>query len=182
MLIKLCMKNSVKLFLFLLMCNIIYSTTAFAQSNTNEAKFKDGDAALKKALQTSFSQEYKKAKTCDVSIVFAKFVVDTNGNVKNLVFLKSASTPDILKTILTTVIKSTNGKWVPAKVNGMAIDSKPFILPLLYDLEAGCRTPDGQIPNTTYEVLYNLLNFEDTKNANQLDCTILKPLIMFSQN
>jgi len=176
------MKNLNKAIFLLLFFNLIYSTTIFAQSNTVEAKFKNGDEALKKALQLSFSQEYKKAKTCGISIVFAKFIIDTTGNIKNLVFLKSPSAPAILKTILTTVIESTNGKWVPAKVNGEAIDSKPFILPLLYDLEAGCKMPDDKVPNTTYEVLYNLLDFEDTKNASQIDCTILKPLIMFSQN
>jgi hypothetical protein len=176
------MKNLIKAFFLLLVFNLIYSTTIFAQSNSVEARFKDGDDALKKTVQMSFSQEYKKAKTCGISIVLAKFVVDTNGNVKDLVFLKSTSSPDIFKAILTTVIESTNGKWVPAKINGNAVDSKPFVLPLLYDLEAGCRTPDGQISNTTYEVLYNLLDFEDIKNSNQLDCTLLKPLIMFSQN
>jgi len=92
------------------------------------------------------------------------------------------------------VILATNGNWIPRKINGKWVECRPFILPLIYDMEAGCNPrslPSAgaknirkEIPNHTDVALIYMLDFEDDikGNNNQLDCVLLRPLHIFSQN
>lgn len=169
---------------------------ALGQSTIQEAQYKNGDVALFKFLNKKFSEEAKKHSwpSCTISVVFAKFTIDSTGNVKNLTFSELKETPEVFKTMLGATILATSGAWIPRQINNKKLGSRPFILPLIYEMEAGCnpkdvaldntKQPYKSVPNGLSTALLYMLNFEDNagSNPNQLDCVILRPLHIFSIN
>jgi len=149
--------------------------------------------ALTKFLNKKFDQEAKKhnLNICLITAVFAKFNIDSVGNVESITYTNIKHIPEVFETIITSVIKSTNGQWIPRKINGKSVKSKPFILPVIYAMEAGCN-PQKVQQNNSYNEVYNgietsllyILNYEDDKdnNVGQIDCILLRPLHAFSQN
>lgn len=187
------MKNTfINIFIFFI---LIIGIRASGQE-IKSPQFKGGEITLRSFLVKRFGEEAKKRdlNVCMISAVFAKFTVDSTGNVKNLTFSQTKETPYIFKELLTSVIMATNGLWMPCKINGKAVDSKPFILPLIYEMEAGCnpqkvvsadvKTNYKPIPNGTATDLLYILDYDDNgvDSISQLDCIILKPLRVFSQN
>ena len=156
---------------------------AYGQSNTTEAHYKYGDEALWKFLDKKFSAEIKKnnERICLRSVTFAKFTIDTLGNIKALTFSENNDTPPIFRNTLTSVINATNGSWLPRRINGKAVESKLFILPLIYEMEAGCSINKIPVNDGTSNSLLRLLDFGGNKET-QLDCILLKPLHVFSAN
>lgn len=82
---------------------------------------------------------------------------------------------------------ATSGYWIPANMNGNKINSKPFILPLIIEIEAGCGPKNNnskEIPDLLSADITYLLEFEDNveNTNNQLYCVLLKPLRIFAQN
>jgi hypothetical protein len=162
---------------------MLFSNNGYSQAAT-QAQYKDSDVAFRSFLTKKFSEEVRKHNTqlCGVSVIFAKFIVGADGNIKTITFSENKDSPQVLRIILTDVIKATNGLWVTAKIDEKPTDSKPFILPLIYDMEAGCKMTNDQVANTIYPVLVNILNYEDkSNNTNAIECTLLKPLTMYSQ-
>ena len=171
---------------------LIMFFSTYGQTNTQEAKFKDGDAALTKFLDLKFHEEAVKYEwpTCTISAVFVKFTIDSVGNIKTLSFSELKGTPQVLKTMLRFTILKTNGLWIPKKINGKAVESKHFILPLIYDMESGCKI--NSQPLGSYKPIVNgidtdllyMLDFDDSseKKTNQLECILLRPLRLFSIN
>lgn len=167
---------------------------AYGQSNVKEASYKYGDVALNKFLNKQFHEEIKKNNipSCITSAVFAKFTIDSAGNIKNISFTDINYNPVVFKNILKSVILATNGSWVPRIINGKPVESKPFVLPLIYELEAGCNPkdltinpkPHKEIPNGLATDLIYILRFDDDngKNTTQLDCVLLEPLHIVSAN
>jgi hypothetical protein len=166
---------------------------AFGQSRVKEAQYKQGDASLWKFLDKKFGEEARKHEwpPCLVSTIFAKFTIDSVGNVKGLVFSELKGTPQVFRTMLEATILATNGLWIPSKINGKAVESKPYILPLIYDIESGCAVagPEGKrvykpISNDLITALRCILEFQDNVGGNptQLNCILLKPLHIFSIN
>jgi hypothetical protein len=168
-------------FITILICN-----NAFGQSNEVIAHYKYGDAELHNLLQKKLSEEVKKndVNVCLISVTFAKFTIDTTGNIKRLVFYENKDTPVVFKKILASVIDATNGSWVPCKIGGKAVESKPFILPLIYEMESGCYLNKKPVNNGTTNSLLGFLDFKDDSGnkAGQLDCVLLSPLRIFSAN
>ena len=81
--------------------------------------------------------------------------------------------------------------WVPREINGKKVDSKPFILPFLYDLESGCLVSNSgttpvykEVQNSLFVSLIYMLQFDDNVSGKtgQLDCILLKPLVIESAN
>jgi len=158
---------------------------AFGQSNVIEAHFKTGYINF----NDIFTQKYNEALLsdpfhgCIISVTFAKFSIDTLGNVSDISFYEDKDSPTFTKRLLKEVITSSNGLWVPCTVNGKKSPSKPFILPLIYRLEAGCNLKRAE--DKTAEVLSRVLAINNgagsTGEFNQLTCVFLQPLEMFSQ-
>jgi hypothetical protein len=72
---------------------------------------------------------------------------------------------------------------MPRFVNGKAVESKPFVLPLIYQMEAGCQ--GKRVFNSTDQALSEFLIYGKDGigvKENQLDCILLKALNVFSQN
>src|ERR1700733_13398613 len=98
------MKNYfIKIFLLFA---LISGFRAYGQPNYREAKYKLGDTALNKFLNKKFAEESRKYNwpSCIVSAVFAKFYIDSVGNIKNLTFSDLKGAPEIFRTMLTTTI------------------------------------------------------------------------------
>jgi hypothetical protein len=167
--------------------------SAYSQSNVQEAQYKYGDTSLNKFLSKKFDETARKYAwpPCIISVVFAKFTIDRVGNVKSLTFSELKGTPQVFRTMLESTILATNGLWIPRKINDKAVESKPFLLPLIYDMESGCsvKGTDGKpvfraIPNELDTALLYILNFENNVGSKptQLDCILLQPLHIFSIN
>lgn len=182
---------------------ILYSLSCIAQqlpgtvqSTTTNAQYKSGPIELNKFISKKFGEEKKKydLNVCQISAVFVKFTIDSAGNVRHLSFSDLKGTPQVFRTVLTSVILATNGSWIPGTVNGKPVESEPFILPVVYSMEAGCNPRDIQpdnvkvkikpIPNGLETSLLYILDFDDNVGSNtpQLDCILLRPLYVFSQN
>ncbi len=162
----------------------IYINTACAQKHNVEARFNGDTIALNTFLNKTFTEacKGKDLNLCLVSATFAKFTIDTIGNIKTIDFYENRQTPPIFKELLKVVIEATNGKWSPAIYNNIISDSKPFILPLIYQMEAGCAVKGRHVNNGTDNALMSLFTSESNKNTLQFDCILLKPLNVFSQN
>jgi hypothetical protein len=158
---------------------------SYGQSTNREAQFKAGDVALEKFLQKKFGEEWEKEhlnlNTCLISVTFARFSIDTAGNITDLKFYENRTVSPVIQKMLRYAIDATNGQWFPTIENGKKIQSKLFILPLIYEIEAGCKEP---VYNGSIEVLSDLFDFKDG-NGNrimQMNCTLLSPIHIYSQN
>ena len=159
-----------------------------ASGQYHPAQYKTSDADLRKDLVRRFGEEARKEsiKECLISVVFVKFTIDTTGNIKIMSF-SASQIPQVFRNILQKTILATSGYWISANINGKKIDSKPFILPLIIELEAGCAPKNSsrkEIPDLLSTNITNILEFEDNvgNTNNQLDCVLLKPLRVFAQN
>lgn len=148
------------------------------------AHFKQGDAALKKFLQQKLSTELRKHNVgqCIISATFAKFSIDASGNIIDLKISENKNTPPLFREMLTSVINATAGLWIPAQENGQPVVSKPFLLPLVYEMEANCGGSGRVVDNGTATSLLGLLSFDNDKDPDLMDCVIISPLNIFSQN
>ncbi len=171
---------SASLMVFITFCDSLY-----AQSRSTPAHFKAGDAALGKLLAETLHKQTqgKDVHVCLVSATFARFNIDSNGHVIKLSFSENKGTPSAFREILTAIIMATDGAWAPATLNGKAVDSKPFILPFVYSMEAGCDSRGIRTKDETATALLNILNVEDAQNkSSALDCILLPPMFISSQN
>ncbi len=176
------MKNNLIKTLILAITFLSYN--AYGQSNVQEAQYKYGAIALDKFLNKKCGEAVKKEniEVCLISVTFAKFTIDTLGNIKNLTFSEAKGTPVVFRNILISVINATNGSWLPRKINGKAVESKPFILPIVYEMEAGCESRKIRVNNGTSTAVLGILDFENgTTGITQLDCIFLSPLYISSQ-
>jgi hypothetical protein len=159
---------------------------ASAQSANQEAHYKYGDKALREYLQKKFTEEVKthNMDVCLISATFAKFSIGPDGNIADIKFSENKDTPPVFRDILTDLIMGTNGRWNPNIVNGKTTDSRPFVLPLIFQMEAGCHNSGEKANNGTDNALIAFLNDDNgiEKNETQLDCILLKSLNLFSQN
>ena len=170
--------------LTLLVILLVISIQSFGQSNYSKARFKEGDVELNAFLSKKFDEirRGKDMNVCLVSVTFAKFTIDEFGNIKSIEFYEAVKTPPIFRDVLKEVVRSTDGKWLPETLNGNAVESKPFILPLIYQMEAGCSVNGKSVNYGADNSLLELFKFDQDSNVKQLDCVLLKPLVVFSQN
>ena len=182
-----------KKILKILIAFLLFASLSYGQALGQQAQYKNGGSDLFISLSKRFAEEMKKNKwpECEISVVFVKFTIDSAGKVSTLVFSELKGTPQVFRNVLEIIIRETSGHWIPRKINGKAVESKPFILPLLYDLESGCSVKDSggklvydAIPNSLSTALFYILHFEDNVGSKetQLDCTLLNPLIIESIN
>jgi hypothetical protein len=115
---------------------------------------------------------------------FIRFSVSKEGNIIDEAC--NEGVPDSLAAFLLKVIKSTDGEWVPGKKNGLNHDSKAYLLPVMYFLEAKCKPVDNTFRNT-----YLMLSFGNKEkptapaffwgqNFEPLECIILSPVFLRS--
>jgi hypothetical protein len=208
------------LFISLLFWGIVPLTNSvYAQNCVQEAQYKGGifalDSVIGKRFYNKFYKHTSELPGCTSSILLAKFTVDSSGNIKNVSFTKIVDTiydellkkviypksrdtiQDLVGPMMESAIRSTSGLWIPRKIDGKAVESRPFILPFLYySEEAGCRllATDGKPlldnnrrqkykkpKSTINDRLYVFFaqNFWSNKRSfpQELDCVILFPLL-----
>jgi hypothetical protein len=173
----------------LIICISISVMSANAQTGVLEAKYKYGNKKFEKFLLVKLNEQRKMYNLdgCITSASFAKFTIDTLGNIKNLIISEVPNSLPSFKRALTAMVMATSGDWLPKKINGKLVESYPFILPLIYDLEAGCNVPDissalktpfKEKPNRLFDALnriYYLNKIDSTY------CILLNPIITSSQ-
>lgn len=179
------------IFKFLLFSVLTIPCVLYAQTSSQEAQYKKGLRELNKFLSNNFFNgiKSKEIDTCLVAASFVKFYIDSLGDVKGICFSNGSTVPQPMKKILTRVIVSTSGNWTPQLVDGKPVSSKPYLLPIVLDLEAGCNLPnvDGTgkpyhpPANSLHSDLSSMLEFEDDTNPFQFEAILLKPLNIFSQ-
>ena len=162
---------------------IILSNCSFGQQAVQEAQYKGGNKELTAFLQKKFESTVHPIElSCAISVLFAKFTVDANGNIASIK-ISNKNSPKVLQDALISIINSTGGNWNPRFINGKAVESKPFILPLIYQMEAGCQ--GKPVFNSTDQALSEFLIYGENGigvNEGQMDCILLKALNVFSQN
>ncbi len=125
---------------------------------------------------------------CQRSCCFVKFKLDEKGKIKEVKC--TPTTPVTLALAFEKMVMATNYYWSPRKINGQAVESQYFVLPILYLFEniyAGCdvkdNCPDG---------IVNILNYNDEpykripqelfdRSGETLDCIMLHPMLILSK-
>jgi hypothetical protein len=117
---------------------------------------------------------YELSKLCINSVTFVRFAVGADGKVKDVAC--TPNTPAVIAKTLKDTVKSTNGHWQPKTLNGKAVESKPYLLPVVYDVNFGC-TQDEQSSNKFEDAIRLVLIFDDGSTAESMECTVLPPMV-----
>lgn len=168
-----------KVFLTFFICLLILANKVNSQP-VQEAHYKYGDRGFDITVNNALSTARKKVNidVCLISATFARFTILPNGDISQIQFYENSDTPPVFRRLLMKAIESTKGNWIPKKVNGKPVESTPFILPLIYEIEAGCFTSGKHVDNGTTNALRTLFD----NNNQKINCIMLKPLNIFSQN
>jgi hypothetical protein len=179
--------------------SIIILNACHAQLKVVEAHFRDGDKAFNKLVYKSLRQQRNSKNTmvCTTSAVFARFFIDNKGNITDLAFSEPENSSPIFRQMLDSVVMSTSGKWEPRRIGEKAVKSLAYVLPLVYDMQAGCNpqtvtdstTASKQIikpiRNYLLEAFNQLTIFKNNEGViqpRQAQCVWLEPLIISSIN
>lgn len=122
---------------------------------------------------------------CLKSCVFVKFRVDAKGQIINVAC--NINTPEKLCEFISAAVQSSNGKWKPKLVDGKAVLSQEYILPIIVHLSSrGCTVKDD-----TENSAYNMLLFDkrvDTADKRKrvqippVDCILFNPIFYMREN
>jgi len=169
-------------YIFIITWVISLMQLVHAQTNVQEPFLKD-DSETKLYISDQYKKIQKKwwrkADTvCINSVAFAKFILDENGAIVEVSFTQN--TPLSVKQLLRDIVYSTSGKWNPKMINGIAVKSEPILLPLIFQLEASCDYKTHVSHDLFGQALRDILKYDDGKQLEQLNCIIMKPLIISS--
>lgn len=117
---------------------------------------------------------YELSKLCVSSVTFVRFVIGADGKVKNVAC--TPDTPAVIAKSLKQTISSMSGHWIPKEVNGVAVESKPYLLPVVYDVNFGCSKGEQSISKFE-EAIKHVLVFDDGSVTESMECTLLPPMV-----
>ncbi|MCJ8164960.1 energy transducer TonB [Pontibacter sp. E15-1] len=117
---------------------------------------------------------YELTKLCVNSVTFVRFVVGADGKVKNVACTQN--TPAVIAKSLKQTVLTTSGHWLPKEVNGKPVESKPYLLPVMFDVNYGCPKSDKST-NKYEEAMRLVLVFDDGNAADAMECTMLPPMV-----
>ena len=124
--------------------------------------------------QNMLPDVYELSKLCVNSVTFVRFVVGADGSVKNVACTKD--TPAVIAASLKETVMAASGSWIPRKVNGQAVESKPYLLPVMFDINYGCPMSEKST-NRFEEAVRRVLVFDDGTVAESMECTMLPPMV-----
>lgn len=129
---------------------------AHAQTS-NYPVFDNGGEKLEKYLSSYFiNQKLDRFRTfCNTSCIFARFRIDSKGNVKDIECNRGTS--PALDSLIKQAILSTSGKW---KQTSNKPKNEYFLLPFIYKFGDRCK----QIENTAILSVENMLQFSPEPN------------------
>jgi hypothetical protein len=111
--------------------------------------------------------EHDEIMTISVGV---KFSIKSTGQVSDITFSKNATKS--IKDEIGRYLLSSNGLWQPRKLNGVAVDSKPFFVIFAIAFEGIMPKESGWYPDTNY---IDAFDFGDDKTAYPFDCLLLPP-------
>lgn len=172
-----------------LVCFVLFaqSYTAYGQEIEEPIFSHESGKSLSWVLGKKFSTEARKQhlfNNCMTAVTFVKFTLNAEGKIDTMNFTKGS--PSNINAVLESVLRSTDGHWIPKKVNGKTVKSKPFILPFVYSFESGCTSSYldryNKAVGTLIQSLGNMLQFDDGSTTEDLSCILLSPIRSSSVN
>ncbi|GAA4428935.1 hypothetical protein GCM10023188_13710 [Pontibacter saemangeumensis] len=124
--------------------------------------------------QNMLPDVYELSKLCVNSVTFVRFIIGADGSVKSVACTKD--TPTVIAASLKETVLATSGSWLPKEVNGKAVDSKPYLLPVMFNVNYGCPKADKST-NKFEEAVRRVLVFDDGTVAESMECTMLPPMV-----
>ena len=106
-------------------------------------------------------------KTISVGV---KFSIKSTGEVSDITMSKNAT--NSIKDEISRYLLSSNGLWQPRKLNGVAVDSKPFFIIFVIIFEGVKPKEKLGYPDTDY---IDAFSFGDEKKDYPFDCILLHP-------
>ena len=76
------------------------------------------------------------SKGCGTAFFFTRFTISPQGNVQKVEC--SNGTSPFMQDLIAKCLAATNGFWNPEKLNGVAVESKTFLLPVMYSFPKQC--------------------------------------------
>jgi cbb3-type cytochrome oxidase subunit 3 len=123
------------------------------------------------------------------SVSFVKFTVDAKGHVDDIEC--SFGSPSYIVDYAKEAVKSTDGNWIPARVDGKPLDKTTFLLPIVYQFWTGKKNADDErrgVYDNFYNGVSNMLHFGDNLTSDKahfggpitptLSCIILNPVYL----
>lgn len=114
------------------------------------------------------------SKLCVSSVTFLRFVIGADGRVKNVAC--TPDTPAVIAKSLKQAVMATSGHWSPKEVNGVAVESKPYLLPVVYNVDFGC-SENEETASKFADAIKHVLVFDDGSVTESMECTVLPPMV-----
>lgn len=142
----------------------------------HEPQFKHGKYKHPTQLiaENMLPEVHELSKLCVSSVTFVRFVVGADGKVKNVAC--TPDTPAVIAKSLKQTVQAMDGHWSPKEVNGIAVESKPYLLPVVYDVNFGCPTNEKSVSKFE-DAIQHVLVFDDGSVTESMECTLLPPMV-----
>lgn len=176
-----------------ILCGIILGTASLAanaQQEQSTAHFKE---SLKcdlycKLYQTAAKYDSLFSKQYAHLVAFIFFNIDTAGNVVDIKYFWGV--PKYITDFAKEALHATDGDWIPAKNEGRPVKSRPFVLPIVCELEMVHQNlpPDADLRSNQHAIQNVLMMRFDKRDTSEeaqfiephrmppLDCILLSPL------
>ncbi|MBC5992477.1 energy transducer TonB [Pontibacter cellulosilyticus] len=168
----------------LLLTLMLYSVSPlWAQTPVLEPEFNDGKLSHPAdIIQRNYKPNRQELyKLCMNSVAFVKFSIGKDGLVKDIAV--TTDTPPAIANALKEAVKATNSYWKPKYVNGKAVESDPFVMPLVFYYSLGCNGDMEVIQSNKFNVgMKNMLTFDDGNTLQMMKCTLLPAFITAAHN
>ncbi|GAB3532020.1 hypothetical protein GCM10027443_15160 [Pontibacter brevis] len=163
-----------KVLLCFAMMVLMLPALTVAQDHEPQFKHEKYKQPTQLIAENMLPEVYELAKLCVSSVTFVRFVVGADGKVKNVAC--TPDTPAVIAKSLKQTVLATNGHWVPKEVNGVAVESKPYLLPVVYNVNFGCSKSEKS-ESKFEDAIQHVLVFDDGSVTESMECTLLPPMV-----
>jgi hypothetical protein len=122
-----------KEFFFVLCIFLFFGNVVFSQVDTPPYINKNFEKDVRQLFVDKYQEiAFGMRDSCFETCIYLKFQIDDSGRIKQL-FTSYSQFPTIDSFLLQT-FRETDGKWKPRIINGKAVVSKLYVLPLFFEL------------------------------------------------
>lgn len=147
-------------------------TYCFCQDSIEWPKFK-WNTTFSNYLHNHLSTDlYLIKNTCSKSVFTVKFTISENGAVSSTVLSKNASKE--FQSIVLPLVRGTHFNWVPMKIDGKSVESKPIIVKVTVNMNSGCpENIKDTFVDKTDESLIDLFVYGNSKEEFDLSTALI---------
>lgn len=153
---------------------LILPSLSIAQDHEPQFKHEKYRHPTQLIAESMSPEVYELSKLCVSSVTFVRFVIGADGKVKNVAC--TPDTPAVIARSLKQTVLATSGHWYPKEVNGIAVESKPYLLPVVYDVNFGCSESEKSVSKFE-DAIQHVLVFDDGSVTESMECTVLPPMV-----